>query len=479
MSDDQQPTAERPAVNPPQPAPADAPERDAIVYLAGLPEADAADSVDAVARRIAAALDDEASPELQFLLEEGRNEDYGKQRGIKGKTRKITVTRQDRRQGPRQAILDLYSLDYRETLIGDLPEKRPLSLLLLICWTLLTNSGKLLFSIGSRSKTSTEKWQVRIACLWFSTLILYAVIILGAVLGTLLPAALPTSAEAPPIVVQAGAGQPPAADESTPAPSTPPADAPTDAQGLADTIRTRVVAFGSHYLQPIAYGCQLLVVWLAALGLVFKRDLKAIVQKSGVETISAVRYLTLGTAKDAITNMFSALLNHLAEKDDLKYRNVYVVAYSFGTLATLDALYPHGEPPGIFGTVRGLITIGCPFDFIRTYWPDYFKNRCSDDTSRTWLNIFARPDVLSSDFLDVAAKGADPVEAGIAISGVTTLLRPRSILYGRDKSLDDYGLLERYGLVGFRAHTRYWEEDTAGCYRDIVREILADQAEPT
>ncbi|HSR54088.1 MAG TPA: hypothetical protein VLV83_24940 [Acidobacteriota bacterium] len=128
------------------------------------------------------------------------------------------------------------------------------------------------------------------------------------------------------------------------------------------------------------------------------------------------------------------------------------------------------------------MTIGCPFDFIRTYWPDYFEGRKSleDTIPKLWVNIYSAADVLSSDFLDQPAgtwrrKAADsqpqPTEAGVGL-GDSQIRRPdKNLLYGRPTPLGQYGTLDKLSFVGFRMHKYYWEGDSTGCYLNIVREL--------
>ena len=71
-----------------------------------------------------------------------------------------------------------------------------------------------------------------------------------------------------------------------------------------------------------------------------------------------------------------ALLEHLAEKEEVRYRRLDVVAYSFGTIVAIDAFFPlQGRPSRVFQDVETLGTIRCPFDLVRTFWPGYLDNR--------------------------------------------------------------------------------------------------------
>lgn len=448
--------AETSPPEPPKPQPS-APERDAVIFLAGLGTVEVGDSVDETARRIVNALEDEADAQDRFALEEGQDEDYytsGK--GEKSSTRRITVVREAGKKGPRRALVDLYSLDYRRALIGNLLERSPFHTLLRIGLTILMLAPKMLLAVRSRGKSSSEKWQVRTAWVLFFVLGLYALVVALAFLGTL-----------PPVVDVL------VPDFDGSVASAPMAPAAGDGGGRAAELTAKARGWLARSFDPATRFLQGFVVWLTAIGLFFKKDLKAFIEKSGVETVSASGYLSVDDHRDTIAQQFSALLNHLAEKKGVRYRNVFVVTYSFGGVIAIDALFPKSEPRGILGQVQELVTIACPFDFVRTYWPRYFTGR-KPGYSRRWLNIYSPSDVLSSDFEDVA-NGGDARMAGVSLEGEADLVRPgRNVRYGDRKPLDEYPLSARFLLVGFRKHARYWEKDTAGCFGIVVKELFPD-----
>ncbi len=451
-------------------------ERDAIVFLAGIGTVEVGDSIDAAARRIANALDDEADPADQFMLEEGVDEDYGaSQDGKKASTRRITVVRKAGAKGPETPIVDLYSLDYRSTLIGDLPQKTPIKKLLLIFRTFLLLAPKLLGATRTRSKSATEKWQVRTLWLLFFGLGLYAFLVAAAVLGT-----LPQIADALSNDAVVGVSNPPAAaplppPQGPPAPGATGAQPPSDIATRAEKLATDLMGWLGSSLRPVTVFLQGFIVWITAVGLFSKFDFKAFIEKSGAETLSVSNYLSADQRKDSIAQQLSALLNHLAEKTDVEYHSTHVLTFSLGGVVAIDALFPKTQPRGSFRRVTQLVTIACPFDFVRTYWPDYFTSRWVGYTSRRWLNIYAPADILSSDFMDAANGNGAAKEAGVGVVDGTELVRPsKSVRYGDRRSLDEYPRGERLLLVGFKNHAGYWEEETAGCFGIVVRELFPD-----
>jgi hypothetical protein len=431
------------------------------------------ESVDLAAARFVGALEAEADlVAATFLLENARDEDYGGRQTQGYKTRIVTISRKGPGGVSSSPLFDLYGLDYRKTLVGSLEDKRPVSHLLSTFWILLSNAPKLLFSVRRRSKRSAEKWQVRLGWCAYLLLFAYFVTIIGAAAGTLAGPVEPQSATAPAATVDGGAE------------ATPPAGG--DAEAAASALATRV----ADLLRPVAAPMQVFVVWVTAIGLFLKVDLKAWIRKSGLGITAASEYLTLDRRRQTLEDQFAALLNHIGEKRDVEYRRVHVVSYSFGSIVALDALFPYERPAAVLSRVHTLVTVGCPFDFIRTYWPTYFHGRTQlPGVPGTWINIYAAADVLGSDFVDypptrrwrALGKGGDspPAEAtrsGISVAGVETPRHPDlNERYGRSTSLDQYSLMEKLGFLGFAMHRQYWEGTGPGCYRNVVRAMFKDE----
>ncbi len=88
-----------------------------------------------------------------------------------------------------------------------------------------------------------------------------------------------------------------------------------------------------------------------------------------------------------------------SESTDEPYTSVHIVAFSFGSVVSLDLLFPHSRPGARIGTIKNLVSIGCPFDIIRTYWPAYFKDRQKkSNVPEKWVNIYASLDVFGSNY---------------------------------------------------------------------------------
>jgi hypothetical protein len=169
----------------------------------------------------------------------------------------------------------------------------------------------------------------------------------------------------------------------------------------------------------------------------------------------------------------------IQEQEDVRYRRIDVLAYSFGTIVALDGFFPRGGAPNIrLREVNTLVMVGCPFDFIRTYWPDYFNTRSVErDVPREWLNFYAPIDILGSNFRADGEIGQP--EQGIPTNGVPDARRrPRNLAYGASRSAADVGPLEFVTFLGLRSHSLYWarrDEAEETVFEPIVSTLYAGE----
>jgi hypothetical protein len=216
---------------------------------------------------------------------------------------------------------------------------------------------------------------------------------------------------------------------------------------------------------------------LTALGLTGSRVVAALVD-GATGYIAVIAYLGFGDRKAPLTGQLGLLVDRV-QSQDVDYEHVDIVAYSFGTIIALDALFPRdGEPPSALHSVRALVTIGCPFDFVRTYWPKSFEGRAPQATPEPWLNVYAPIDILASNFRSDGQRG--DAEVGIpapAPDGVTPRL-PENIPYGDAQSADDLGPLEFVTFMGLRSHSLYWgakQEGEHTAFSPVVSRLYAGE----
>jgi len=415
---------------------------DAIIFIPGL--GDWIDqSVDGIARRIATALDRNAqTAQAQFNLKlEARDEEYASRRGLDRKARVRAIFRND--GGQDAPVLDVYELEYRPTLTKNYAQQNALRNSARLFLTLATNFHRLLQAVASPVKGPAAKAQLYFALFILSLLVAY--------MAVLIVTAVETLRESPQVVSALAAYLPKPAEAG----ETPPAAAP-GATAVLSLLQTLVVAVA--LVQTIWPGLRE--------GLI----------KSAVTYISVIDYLSYGDRREVIAGQVSDLLEHVAEKG--AYRRIHIVAYSFGSLVALDNVFPLGRKPGErFKLVHTLVTIGCPFDIVRMFWPNYFQKRQAwPGAPQHWYNLYLPIDVLGSNFRD----GDEP---GPATKGIELVeekdgpeRKPDNLAYTRGLDRESLSPLAWLALTGLRAHANYWEaeyESEMSCFSDLTLKLYA------
>jgi len=432
-------------------------KRDAIIFMPGLFRGQVNQSIDNVCRRIAAALNRQAvTGKAAFVLSEGKDEDYEG-----NKTRMITISRKDGQQ--ETAAIDVYEMNYEQSLTGQYKKRSAILQSLAIGALLASNFGKLLGAIKKPSKSFSQKWHVLYAGFLFMVLAAYMIV--------LLVTAVLTVNEQVKANLNRGEGAG-AGDTTAVAAGINRAGRDSLQSGTRDVSQTSRGGTTPGWLRFLQMG----VIVITALGLFTKTDLKQILSIVSAEATCAINYLNLGERSGVLAGQLSSLLEHIFQKsgNGTPYRDVHIMAYSFGSILAMDTLFPHNQPGERYRHINTLITIGNPFDFIRTYWPAYFNQRAAwKEAPRKWLNIYAAADVLGSDFID--EMNSERKEQGVELA-TGDPKRPQSIRFGKARGLKEYSLLEKITLIGFKIHAFYWEGEQpydVNCFDLIVKEMYA------
>jgi hypothetical protein len=236
-------------------------------------------------------------------------------------------------------------------------------------------------------------------------------------------------------------------------------------------------AFADLPLEKWGQWAQWIVVFVAAFTGLSRKQVKDMLGSAAAQYICARDYLALAERKAAIVGQLNELLEHIAEKPTA-YRRLHLVAYSFGSIVALDAVFPNIPPGRRLAKIDTLVTIGCPFDLVRTYWPTYFKGRMKPpDAPKVWLNIYSPLDVLGSNFRD-DQKHAD-AGVGVEIDGRIDrqgeAVMPLNLRFGRGVDLPDLALTDLFLMVGLRAHTSYLgdpEGSSISCFDLLVPHLF-------
>ena len=464
--------------------------RDAIIFIPGLSSGLVDQSVDAISRRIRSALARNAQTgKARFVLQEGQDEDYSEDR----RTRLRTILRRD--ASGDAPLVDIYELKYAETLTKALAESSPLGQIVSLGRVLAGDFIKLLASVRRRGKSLQQKLQ-----LWWLSLImllvtLYGVLLVVAAFGAGLQVwselssgpggmAVSTPAAAPERKAAAEGNAVSVSGNSTGIKTR--ESAPL-AQAHGAGIRPDVENPGTQtWMQKMtrkikalpwdkwSQWSQWIVVIFAALAGLTKKQVKDMLGSAAAEYVCARDYIAIAERKPAIAGQLAALLEHIVEKD-LTYRKIHMVSYSFGSLVAIDSMFPNIPPGKRFEQIDTLVTIGCPFDLVRTYWPAYFKDRMKPDRApKKWMNVYSPLDVLGSNFRDDQKHGNAGVGVELTEAAAKTV-KPVNLCFGRGMELPDLAPADLIFMVGFRAHTSYLgdpEGTSISCFDLLVPHLF-------
>jgi hypothetical protein len=425
---------------------------DAAILIPGLRHSEVEQSIDLIGLKIARAMDRNAkTARAEFLLKEGKDEDYGG--GCK--TRMLRIVRKD--DTGEKPVLDLYEMSYSHLLLDGAANESLIKRISRLGLSLLSNAPRLVSSLMKPGKTREQKMQMALATLILLVLVLYMVVLVFTAVYTVM--------QRPELGLEAPAWMETLIeDEQEPAET--PGGAERKAAGSGEE--------GASELNILQY----LVIVLTALGLLTTQDYQRKLREAATQYTAIMNYFNLGERKGRLSGQLADLLEHIAEKQEPAYNNIHLLSYSFGSILAIDGLYQHGRLSERFRLVKTLVTIGCPFDFIRTYWPGYFKRREALPWSPPpWLNVYSPLDVLGSNFRndDQDGEAAHGVEIG---SAATEVVRPRNLVFTRGVSLESLSFWDILYLTGFKAHASYWERSSTSdlsCFDLLIPELYAGQ----
>lgn len=225
--------------------------------------------------------------------------------------------------------------------------------------------------------------------------------------------------------------------------------------GLAGTL-----AVGD--LPPWARFLQAPILFFGGLG-IWKSSFARKLGSAALVGYSVVDYLDRGGDKGSqLRGQLADLLERLAELEDPP-ESIDIVAYSFGSIVAIDALFPYVQkPPLRLETVDRLITIACPFDFVRSFWPDYFTRRFSRaGVPGKWVNVYAPSDVLASNFIDGKDGIGEAVNAVEVRDGLPRPSPPHNVAYLMEGREEPVSTGQALLLRGLRFHGQYWSSRIA------------------
>jgi hypothetical protein len=438
--------------------------KDAIIFIPGLSQEYLDQSVDCISRKIVNALDRHTTDaDATYLARDPTEEEYKEVL----KTRRRTVVRRD--LGNESPFLDIYEFDYEDELTKRCKDKKPISQAIVLLITLASTITKLPLLLKGQGKSSQEKFQILYSIAIVFIIASYTIILLIAAISSA-RVFVGNDGDQKKMVVSASK------DVSTESKKSPLQSTKPEIEKQAESKvpETPFPNSPNSMWDSLMGFLRKLIVLFTGLGLFTSKHLKDFIKSAAIDYSCAIDYLSLGERRRAILGKLSLLVEHISEMS-LKYERIHIVSYSFGSLVALDALYPTDEYCRRYDSVASLVTIGCPYDLVRTCWPDYFTRRINPQgVDRTWLNMYNPVDALGSNFRDnpmveSAQKGIE-LESG---NGKTMLL-PQNVVLGQDLHLNGLSLMNLLALRGLKVHSSYWDPDDKAeicCFDEIIRRL--------
>jgi len=246
--------------------------------------------------------------------------------------------------------------------------------------------------------------------------------------------------------------------------------------------------FGLLLVRPVRWlyeVSELAFVALVALGLLSKDrgQVTEFIRKLSEEMLAFVYYLSFADRRAEITGEVDEFMEALTEAGP-RYRRHALLGYSFGSIVALDAFCPADDVRARrLDCVDTLVTIGSPYDFILTYWPDYFANRSPKHGSpANWLNIYSPVDVLGSQFHKRGAASAEGhgevLENSFGQPGRLAKGPTEEVAFRENFVCEDLTWTSTLMLLGLRAHSMYWSRDEQherNCFHLIAPRLFPEE----
>lgn len=426
----------------------------AVIYCAALNESEPSKAIDGAAQRLARSLDySRREISDRYVVRNAAPKDYGE--ASRAEVREIVCVPKDKNPETEGVVTHrVYHLDYLPLLDAESDHgffRQLADLVVLGVMMLLRFLGAM---FGADSLGARQKISVFLGGLALGSVVLYIALLVG---GLLHIAVAPPSAEAP-------------KSEEVRASSVP-AETPTVGTRFTEGAEAAWALLEKRWPQLVSIAG---LLGITAAGL--RRRLEAEV----VRNLRFFRYVEKSDCRASCVGRFNALLEHVLEAGPAR---VDVIAYSLGSMVALDALFPAGGSQALRrAKVTSLTTIGCPFDFVRTFWKDYFERRDASGRVPEWRNVFSPVDLLGSNFANAGGEAAPThginasKRAGkpVAAVGGTPTAVPKKNIYYDAMNRRELSLLDVLTFTAWQAHTQYWVEgqpDADSCFKVFVTEV--------
>ncbi|TDO94941.1 hypothetical protein [Flavobacterium sp. 245] len=209
------------------------------------------------------------------------------------------------------------------------------------------------------------------------------------------------------------------------------------------------------------------VVSITAVLIVIIPNANVLLSNLATEFVCANDYIQQGSQKQLILGNLELLVDYISENE--KDCKLHFHTYSFGSILALDYIYPFGNKVSKNAEMfcEALVTIGTPFEFIKSYYPLFYKKRKLELGDKLhWLNVYSTIDALATNFRKDAKEG----ESEFGIEKMSN--RPKNINY-EVVSMERVGLIDFLLLYTIKVHGMYWDDKTEGqsCLGYIYQEM--------
>ncbi len=456
----------------PKPAPAPEPLPVALVYVPPIVDDQPDSELEMIGRKLAVALDrhDLDSRSVFRVATE-----FVEIRGRKEKVCRILRT--DPVSGKERAVVDVFRLDYREKLLtrfrqGLVITKCALALVGLLemvrraIWPMVAPRHRLL----SRAERFQSIYAIGIMLMVAAYL---AMLVVGAVRivdTTIHRTGLKTDSAA------AGAVSLPVVERA--------AVVPEPGGVIATTTSTirRVAVQIEGVLSWIYKKSDLTFVMLVGFGLLNRdrNQLTSFIRRASEEMLALVYYLSFADRRAEITGQVEELVEALSESEG-RYSRKAMLTYSFGSIVALDVFCTSDETRArSLEGIDTLVTIGSPYDFILTYWPDYFAGRNpAQRPPPTWINVYSPVDVLGSQFHKSAGSqaGGEQLEDSYGKAGRLRFPPSFEVAFRENFPCEELSWTSAFLMLGMRSHSMYWsrvEDQERNCFGLIVPRLFPE-----
>ena len=398
------------------------------IYLSGLGNAFVHESAEKYADRFKNEYDFQ-NPEVsaEYDLRVNRFE-------FDGKTNLVTnrVCIEEKFQGQSRTIYQFYEFDYAPVLTRSFKSSNALIRLLTLLTKVVVKIGPMFMRLFYINKSVGYPVRFRGQTLY----LFFIILVIGAAITTLVPSAVVALLNLK----------------------------------IKSALVSEVETAHPNLISQIKYIAQI-ITDITALFVFFIPGVSEAIVSVACEFVSASDYLELGLTKQSIQGQLDILIERIVTQEGPDVE-ICIHSYSFGSLIALDYLFPYGNKPSehVQKYVTGLVTIGCPFDFIAVYFPKFFEGRyIPTQSGLKWMNVYSLSDALASNF----RKKNDAGEAEYSFQKDGPL--PANINYDV-ANIRMNAVTQFFTLAALKAHGTYWDgKGGQSCLRLIISAMVSAQ----